>query len=401
MDQKRKRARYVATSRPGASTVRLRQMSTGSRPRGNRRSWILSLLIAAALVAAVFGVWKAVTKERGRSALGNVTRIGATVLQNVEAFGDKVLFYDGSTLHCVSYAGSNEWSYQIGTNANYDVGEKKIVAWSGNDIYILNERGRLIYNNKMADAIQFAAAGDEFTAVFCGTADEGIVTVINSSGQTVDKITVSSLTLQDIGFFKASTTGNSGLSELMWMLGINTAGTVISTELQTFQPGRLSIGKKSLGEHLAYRVYDDGSGNLDIVTTREILHYNYRGVEIGHSNLIYGYTLRDMRREGGQNYRLLIPEQQFSGSMSISSVRLMSGNGDRMIHLPGVCMDAMLGKRAVYGFSSDAVYACRFGDTTFRSYAMPIRVTAVLGMMNDNRAVVASGSEIYVAELPL
>ena len=166
MDQKRKRARYVATSRPGASTVRLRQMSTGSRPRGNRRSWILSLLIAAAFVAAAFGVWKAVTKERGRSALGNVTRIGATVLQNVEAFGDKVLFYDGSTLHCVSYAGSNEWSYQIGTNANYDVGEKKIVAWSGNDIYILNERGRLIYNNKMADAIQFAAAGDEFTAVF-------------------------------------------------------------------------------------------------------------------------------------------------------------------------------------------------------------------------------------------
>ena len=72
-----------------------------------------------------------------------------------------------------------------------------------------------------------------------------------------------------------------------------------------------------------------------------------------------------------------------------------------MIHLPGVCMDAMLGKRAVYGFSNDAVYACRFGDTTFRSYAMPIRVTAVLGMMNDNRAVVASGSEIYVAELPL
>lgn len=27
-------------------------------------------------------------------------------------------------------------------------------------------------------------------------------------------------------------------------------------------------------------------------------------------------------------------------------------------------------------------------------------VTAVLGMMNDNRAVVASGSEIYVIELP-
>ena len=34
------------------------------------------------------------------------------------------------------------------------------------------------------------------------------------------------------------------------------------------------------------------------------------------------------------------------------------------------------------------------------TYALPINVTAVLGMMNDNRAVVASGSEIYVIELP-
>ena len=59
-----------------------------------------------------------------------------------------------------------------------------------------------------------------------------------------------------------------------------------------------------------------------------------------------------------------------------------------------------LGTKSVYGFSQNAVYACSFGDTTFRTYALPINVTAVLGMMNDNRAVVASGSEIYVVELP-
>ena len=61
---------------------------------------------------------------------------------------------------------------------------------------------------------------------------------------------------------------------------------------------------------------------------------------------------------------------------------------------------AKLGTKSVYGFSANAVYACRFGETTFRAYAMPINVTAVLGMMTDNRAVVASGSEIYVVELP-
>ena len=81
-------------------------------------------------------------------------------------------------------------------------------------------------------------------------------------------------------------------------------------------------------------------------------------------------------------------------------MRLVYGGIDRVIHLPSACIAAKLGTKSVYGFSQNAVYACSFGDTTFRTYALPINVTAVLGMMNDNRAVVASGSEIYVVELP-
>ena len=359
------------------------------------------MLAAAAVLFVVFMFYRLITADRGRSALGRVTRIGATASQTVSPFGESVVFYDGTTLHCVSSSGGNEWSYQIGTNAGFDAADQKIVAWSGNDVYILNERGRLIYNNKMSDSVQFASAGGEYTAVFSGSADEGLVTVINSAGQTVDKIQINALTLQDIGFFRASTTSsNAQQTELMWMLGINTTGTVISTELQTFQPGRLSIGKRSVGEHIAYRVYDDGAGNLDVVTTREILHYNYRGVEQGASTLIYGYTMHDLQREGGAPVRLLIPEQEQTGNMRINAVRLMTGSQDRVLHLPGSCMDARLGSRAVYGFAPNAVYACRFGDTSFTTFALPIQVTAVLGMLKGNRAVVASGAEIYVAELP-
>ena len=108
-----------------------------------------------------------------------------------------------------------------------------------------------------------------------------------------------------------------------------------------------------------------------------------------------------MRKEGNVTYRLLIPAQEQTGNMSIESVRLMYGQVDRMTHLPGSCLDVRLGKRAVYGFSASALYCCRFGDNTFQSFAMPIQVTAVLGMLTDNRAVVASGSEIYVVELPM
>ena len=314
-------------------------------------------------------------------------------------FGSSVIFYDGTTLHCVAATGGNEWSYQIGTNADYDATESRIVAWSGNDLYILNSRGRLVYNNKMSDTIQFASAGEEYVAVFVGDPDSGVISVINSDGQTVDNITVANQTLLDIGFFKSVTTSSAQETELMWVLGLDTTGTVISMELQTFQPGKLSTGKSSLGEHIVYMVYDVG-GVLNVVDTRQITRYNYRVIEQDSPTLIYGYTMQDVRRIGNATYQLLVPAQEQSAGSGINSVRLMYGDVDRVLHLPGGCLAAALGTRSVYGFAENAVYACRFGETAFSAYALPINVTAVLGMISDNRAVVASGSEIYVIELP-
>ena len=166
----------------------------------------MAILIFALIGVLIVCVIYALTGST-REGVGRVTRSGATLSQNVSPFGDSVILYDGTTLHCVAATGGNEWSYQIGTNADYDATEKRIVAWSGNDLYILNNRGRLIYNNKMSDTVQFASAGDEYVAVFVGEADNGVVSVINSSGQIVDNITVSNQTMLDIGFFYTTRPG--------------------------------------------------------------------------------------------------------------------------------------------------------------------------------------------------
>ena len=185
----------------------------------------------------------------------------------------------------------------------------------------------------------------------------------------------------------------------MWVLGLDTTGTVISTELQTFQPGKLSTGKSSLGEHIAYMIYDI-NGALEVVNTRQIMHYNYRVLEESNPTLIYGYTVEEVKRNNNITYQLLIPAQETNEGISINNVRLMYGNVDRVLHLPSACIAAALGTHSVYGFGQNAVYVCPFGQTTFTAHALPIHVTAVLGMISDNRAVVASGSEIYVVELP-
>ena len=400
MDRNKRRVTYLTGAN---STFGAYGMNDDKKKKNKKKSPFQKILriviLAAALTAILVVAVMYALNGNTREGIGRITRIGATLSQNVSPFGDSVIFYDGTTLHCVAATGGNEWSYQIGTNADYDATEKRIVAWSGNDLYILNSRGRLIYNNKMSDAIQFASAGDEYVAVFVGDSDNGVVSVINSSGQIVDNIPVSNQTLLDIGFFMSTTTSSAQPTELMWMLGLNTTGTVISTELQTYQPGKLSTGKSSLGEHIAYSIYDE-NGNLNIVTTRQILHYSYRALEASSPTLIYGYTVEDVQQSGKTLYQLLVPAQEQSEGISINNVRLMYGSVDRVLHLPGTCIAAKLGTKSVYGFSANAVYACRFGETTFRAYAMPINVTAVLGMMTDNRAVMASGSEIYVVELP-
>ena len=395
MDRNKRRVTYMT----GANTT-LGTYGESKKKKKKQRSGsltILALLLALALVIAISVAYA--LRETGRTDIGRTTRIGATLSQNVSPFGDSVVFYDGTTLHCVSASGGTQWSYQIGTNADYDAAKERIVAWSGNDLYILNSRGRLIYNNKMSDQVQFARAGETFVAVFVGEPDNGVVTVINTDGQIVDNVTISNQTLLNIGFFKATTSSSAQATELMWVLGLDTTGTVISTELQTFQPGRLVTGKSSLGEHIAYMIFDT-NGTLNIVTTREIMHYNYRALEESPASLIYGYTVEDVKTQGGVTYQLLIPAQESRSGIHLNNVRLMYGGIDRVLHLPSECLAARLGTRSVYGFSQNAVYACPFGETTFTAYALPVTITAVLGMITDNRVVVASGSEIYVIELP-
>ena len=397
MDRNKKRGRVITGAN---STYRGYGMSAPKKAKKGlpaRLRALLALVLLAAMLAVVVAY---ALQSGGREDIGRVTRIGATLSQNVTPFGSSVIFYDGTTLHCVAATGGNEWSYQIGTNADYDATDSRIVAWSGNDLYIINNRGRLVYNNKMSDTIQFASAGESYVAVFVGEQDNGVVTVIDSSGQIVDNITVTGQTLLDVGFFKSTTSSSAQETELMWMLGLNTTGTVISTELQTFQPGKLSTGKSSLGEHIAYMVYAV-DGVLNVVDTRQITRYNYRILEQGTATLIYGYTMQDVRKVGQTTYQLLVPAQERSEGTSITSVRLMYGSVDRVLHLPGECLYAALGTRSVYGFSQSAVYVCRYGETAFTAYSMPVNVTAVLGLISDNRAVVASGSDIYVVELPV
>ena len=131
MDRNKRHVRYVTSgSGSAAGTYRMSQPAVRKKKSANWKGRLRVLFSLLVIGAVLYAGWRFLTRERGRTGIGRVIRIGATLSQSVTPFSDNVVFYDGTTLHCVSATGGNEWSYQIGTNADYDATEKRIVAWS-------------------------------------------------------------------------------------------------------------------------------------------------------------------------------------------------------------------------------------------------------------------------------
>lgn len=357
----------------------------------------IGLVLLIVLVLAVLAFSFSNPKSTGE--IGRAVRLGATTSQQVTAFGDDILYYDGTNLKCVGTNASSRWSFQVGANAGFHAGSTRVVAWSANQVTVLGRKGESTYIDKMQDEVQFARAGDQYVAIFSGSQDNGVISVINADGQSVDEITITDQTVLDIGFFSAAQT--TGSVELMWILGIDTTGTVISTMLQTYQPGKLATGSTTLGEQIAYKVYYY-DGLLRVVDTRKISAYDYKLKADSSTSdvLIYGWYLQDVRTIGKNTYQLLVPSPEMDGSLSASNLRLMTGSSDKVLHLPAACMSAYLGTQSVYGFTSTTVYACRYGDNVFSAYTLPVQITNVLGMLSNDTVIVASGTEAYAISLP-
>jgi hypothetical protein len=245
----------------------------------------------------------------------------------------------------------------------------------------------------MSEQIQFARMGAQYVAAFVGSRDSGTVYVLDINGKSVDSMPVDTQTLLDIGFFADP--------EMMWMMGLDTSGTVPSVIMQTYRPGTLATGNVVLGEQLTYKVYFH-NGLLYIADTRQIRAFDYKikqDVNVAPT-LIYGWFLADTRQMGRDMAQLLVPTPQMDGTLHATDLRVLTGGKDRVLHLPAACFGAALGSKSVYGFSANYVYACGYGENTFRAYALPVFATRLLGITPGNRAVISAGSDVYLVQLP-
>ena len=193
--------------------------------------------------------------------------------QDVTVFRDGVVYYDGESIHCVGATGTVLWSYPVGSGASFSVSDKYLIAWSGTQLFIVNENGRPTYNEPMTSEIQFARIGNTRAVIVLGDEINPEVMMVDLNGQLLDseKGVFEGKMLLDCGFFGTG-------EEYCWTLSADVYSPALATYLHTFQVNKMNTGNVNLGDHLVYKVFYTGS-KLYVFDTQQLTTYDYRGVQ--------------------------------------------------------------------------------------------------------------------------
>ena len=371
------------------------QLAEDERRRKRIRNWFLLVLVVLAAVGLFFLIrYLSATKPI------TVSQLPCSSDQSVTIFGDDVLYYDGVSIQCVSGSGSIRWTFSVGSGAQFSCSDSQLVIWSGKQLFIVNANGHPTYNEDMASEVQFARVGSRYCAVVIGDETEPELIIKSLDGTQVDDEieAFSGLMLMDVGFY-----GDN--DQYMWTLAMDVYGTAINTVLNTFQVGRMNNGEVDLGSNLAYKVIFENS-RLRVFTTQQMYTYDYKAVQDAtRTQLVHGWQLIDWSvPDRGNAHMLLAPTTQMSGSLTITELRVLTDDSDRSYSLPSECVGAGILGDHLYAVASDYIYYADVGKQKFSAYKAQLptgaAITGMIGLTNDYRAVVTSGTAVYTITLP-
>lgn len=320
--------------------------------------------------------------------------------QDVTVFRDGVVYYDGESIHYVGATGTVLWSYPVGSGASFSVSDKYLIAWSGTQLFIVNENGRPTYNEPMTSEIQFARIGNTRAVIVLGDEINPEVMMVDLNGQLLDseKGVFEGKMLLDCGFFGTG-------EEYCWTLSADVYSPALATYLHTFQVNKMNTGNVNLGDHLVYKVFYANS-KLYVFDTQQLTTYDYRGVQDTSGNqLIYGWRLMNHSQSTrGTPQMLFAPTNQTSSEMAITELRVLAGSVDNHITLPTTCVGAAIDSRRIYAFSPTYLFTSTLESQRFVAYAASLpdgrSVTSLIGITSGGYAIVTSGTEVYSITLP-
>lgn len=356
-------------------------------------SWPLALLITAliTLTGMLLAKWFV---GFGGGPAGTATLLPCNASQVIEPLGDGVVYSDGTHLHALNASGRQKWNYMVGAGFSFDANEDGVAAWTGSSIALLNaETGAPLFSGVMDEKVISATMGENYAAVLIGEDEQNsTLMVLEHGGHEVDQIAMPDLTVLQFGFF------NNG--NMLWIMSLDTEGTVPMSQLTTYRPGRMQSGKIVDSDQVLYQVMFE-SPNVYTIGTTYAKVYDYTGVEdITRRRLIYGWYLMDSGGSGDQALMAFAPMAQVGTEVKVSDVRLISGGTDRTIRMPFPCHALTVENSKVYGFSDQYVMSCGIGDQKASVMQLPVYCDGMLGITQNHSAVLVSGGSVYLVTLP-
>ena len=217
--------------------------------------------------------------------------------------------------------------------------------------------------------------------------------LLENGGREVDRLTFADQTVLDYGFFSSDT--------LFWVMTLDTSGTVPTTAITTYRPGRMMVGSITDAQQLMYQVMFQSSQVVCAGTTH-LKVYDYTGREDeSRRTLIYGWYLAAVEAGVDDPMMAFVPGAQYGTGGELRDVRMMRANVDEIVRMPFACATLVAKGDRVYGFSTDGhVMVARTGAQKVDAYLLEVPAGQIYGVTDDRVAVMGTGNTVYLVTLP-
>jgi len=358
-----------------------------------KNPWTIVLLILVLSCAIAYGFASLATKLVAPESFGRTKTLQIANLQDLQTTADGFVYYDGSTVSSIDSDGDVRWSYLVGADAGFSATDYGVATWVGKTITLIDGKsGSTTYNGNMAENVLSAHIGNQYTAILTGSETDSTIVLMESGGKQVSQIVLDDVSAIDYGFFSNGS--------LLWVMLLDSNGTVPTCNIQTYRPGKEIVGSIHDNEQLSYAVMFQSS-QVCVAGDTYLKTYDYTGMENKNARkLIYGWYLSSADETSSDPLMAFVNDAQLNGESDIRDVRLMRSDLDRVVRLPFGCMSVVTRGNTLYGFSNNGhLMMMDVNESVPRAYQMNLRINTVHGVTENGVAILGYGDTIYLVDL--
>ena len=209
----------------------------------------------------------------------------------------------------------------------------------------------------------------------------------------MNSITLTNQTVIEYGFFSNGS--------LLWVMSLDTSGTVPSCTVNTYRPGKERVGMIHDNEQLMYGVVFQSSYFCCAGDTY-LKVYDYTGNEDkSRRRLVYGWYMAALDNSGLDDPMMaFVPSEQYDAKDGMHDLRMIRAHLDQQVRMPYGCQSLIARNNRVYGFSTEGyVMIAEQDKVDVAAYRLPMMFDKIYGVTANNVAILGSGSTIHMLNL--